>query len=499
MNLKTQYGDQVRGAAGLACAKGWIALALLVLVFAGAFAFAVVIGRMPPFDRFVTDPGYFKRCLVAHVNFALVAWFYSFLVGLLFLLPARAATRTGDTPTEASDYIGWFSRNSVYVAGVGVLAMLVGALVPGSQPILSNYIPTIDNLFFKTGQILFGVSVVLSFLDRRIFWSPADGVSAFEMPAAAKAGLRVAALVFVLAAITFIISTFTQRPGLEVAVHYELLVWGVGHVLQLVCVIAMVAIWLILLESALGASPVSARAGTMLFAALALPWVIAPLLALQGTGTAAYRNGFTSLMQWCIFPVVTIFLILCIQFLVAAARAGRLHARDWLDPRLSGFAVSAGLTLLGFGLGAMIRGSNTIVPAHYHAAVGGVTVAFMALTFPLLEVFGFRFVSTRLSKAAGLQPILYGGGMLLFAAGFALAGAHGMGRKAYGAEQATRSFVETIGLGMMGVGGLVAIAGGLLFLGIVATVGWGGTRGSENQIKLEESKGRWRHGVGRAG
>lgn len=498
MNMKTQCGDHVRGAAGLACAKGWIALALLVLVFAGAFAFAVVIGRMPPFDRWVTDPGYFKRCLVAHVNLALVAWFYSFLVGLLFLLPARATIQNKDG-SAVSDRVGWLPRNSVYVAAAGVVAILVGALIPGSQPILSNYIPTIDNAIFKAGQILFGVGVVLSFLDRRIFWSPADGVSAFEMPAAARAGLRAAASVFVLAAITFVISIFTQRQGLEISVHYELLVWGVGHVLQLVCVIAMVAIWLILLESALGASPVSARAGSMLFIALAIPWTIAPLLALQGTGTTAYRNGFTSLMQWCIFPVVTIFLIRCIQFLVAAARAGRLRARDWLDPRLSGFAVSAGLTLLGFGLGAMIRGSNTIVPAHYHAAVGGVTVAFMAITFPLLEVFGFRFLSTRVTKAAGLQPILYGGGMLLFSAGFALAGAHGMGRKAYGAEQATRSFVETIGLGMMGVGGLVAIAGGLLFLGIVATVGWGGTRRSEIQTTLEESKGRWRHGVRRAG
>lgn len=485
-----------RGAAGRACAKRWIALALLVLVLAGVFAFAVVIGRMPPFDRFVTDPLYFKRCLVAHVNLALVAWFYSFLVGLLYLLPAREQ----GAGASAHDAVSWLPRNAVYGAGAGVLLLLVGALLPGSTPILSNYIPTIDNPFFKAGQILFGVSVVLGFCERRILWSSSDGASAFEMPAAARAGLRTAACVFVLAALTFVISVLRQPEGLDGAVHYELLVWGVGHVLQLVCVIAMVSIWLILLESALGASPVSAKSGTALFAALALPWMIAPLLALNGTGTAAYRNGFTSLMQWCIFPVVTIFLILCIQLLIAAGRAGRLRAQDWLDPRLSGFAVSATLTLLGFALGAAIRGSNTMVPAHYHAAVGGVTVSFMALTFPLLEVFGFRFVSARISQAAGWQPFLYGGGMILFAAGFLLAGAHGMGRKAYGAEQAIRSFPETIGLGMMGAGGLIAIVGGLLFLGIVATVWWGGTK-SDNEIQttLAESKWRWRHGVRRTG
>ena len=60
------------------CARNWLALALGVLVFAGLFSLVVVIGRMPPFDRLVTDPLFFKRGLVAHVNLALVAWFYSF-------------------------------------------------------------------------------------------------------------------------------------------------------------------------------------------------------------------------------------------------------------------------------------------------------------------------------------------------------------------------------------------------------------------------------------
>ncbi|MDP3939480.1 MAG: hypothetical protein Q8R92_15275, partial [Deltaproteobacteria bacterium] len=73
-------------------ARQWLSLALGVLILAGLFALAVVIGRMPPFDRFVTDPLFFKRCLVAHVNLALVTWFYSFAAALLFLLPSRRRT-----------------------------------------------------------------------------------------------------------------------------------------------------------------------------------------------------------------------------------------------------------------------------------------------------------------------------------------------------------------------------------------------------------------------
>ena len=84
--------------------------------------------------------------------------------------------------------------------------------------------------------------------------------------------------------------------------------------------------------------------------------------------------------------------------------------RPLADPRISAFAVSAGLTVLGFGLGAAIRGSNTMVPAHYHASVGGVTVAFMAATYLLLPAFRFAIPTLRLRRAAAWQPALYGVG-----------------------------------------------------------------------------------------
>jgi hypothetical protein len=479
--------DSSSALAELRCSRQWIGLALSTLVMAGLFALAVVVGRTPPFDRYVTDPLFFKRCLVAHVNLALVVWFYSFITGLLFLLPGR-------------DRCGWIARNAVILAGAGVVLQLLGAGMPGSQPILSNYIPTIDHGLFQLGQLLFGAGVLASFLDRRLLRSGGGGAVALELSDAARYGLRAAGAALVLSAITFAVSWYRQPLGVEAEVYFELLAWGGGHVLQLVCSIAMVSVWLILLRSALGRSPVSGPAGAALFAAMLLPWSIAPLLALQGTWTSAYRTGFTQLMQWCIFPVVGIFLILCVGSLLRARREGRLRARDLGDPRISGFLVSAGLTVLGFALGAAIRGANTMVPAHYHASVGAVTVAFMASTYLLLGAFRRSISSRRLARAAGWQPPLYGGGMLLFAGGFALAGAYGMGRKAYGAEQAARGLAETIGLGMMGLGGFVAIAGGLLFLGIIAAAWWRRVEMHDNsETRLEESRWRWPHGVQRPG
>jgi hypothetical protein len=483
-----QQANQDRGSAESerAAARLWLGLALGVLVLAGLFAVAVVVGRMPPFDRYVTDPLFFKRCLVAHVNLALIAWFYSFVAGLLFLLPARRPS-------------GWLARHSAFIAGAGVLMLLFGAGMPDSQPLLSNYIPTIDHWLFKTGQLVFALGVLMSFLDGRLLSGSHGARSFYDLPGPARVGLRSVAAAMLLAALTFLLSALSQPVGVEASVYYDLLVWGGGHVLQLVCVLAMVTIWLLLLSSALGASPVSQSAAFGLFAALILPWTFAPLLAMQGSWSSTYRVGFTSLMQWGIFPVVTIFLILCSTALVRAWRDGNLGPHGLRDPRILAFGVSAGLTVLGFGLGAAIRGSNTMVPAHYHASVGGVTVAFMAATYLILPAFQLSLPTHWLRRASSWQPVLYGGGMLLFAGGFALAGAYGMERKVYGAEQAARGVAETIGLGMMGIGGFVSIAGGLLFLGGVGAAWWYSGKTHPHVTELTKPSWRWRYGAQRHG
>jgi hypothetical protein len=434
-------------------ARSWLGLSVLVLVFAGLFALAVVVGRTPPFDRFVTDPLFFKRCLAAHVNLALVCWFYSFLPALLFMLPGR------ETPA-------WLAQRSVWVAGAGVGLLLLGAALPEGRPVLANYIPSIDHPLFRAGQLLFALGVLASVLDRRLFArseAVPDARAPLGISPACAAGLRAAALGLALALLTFAIAATSLPAGLDPDVQWELLVWGGGHVLQLVSVLTMLSVWLFLLTPVLGESPVSQRGAVWLFAAMFLPWTLGLPLALQGATSSVYRVGFTWLMQWAIFPPVLVFLVLCARALWAALRDRRIGWRAFAELRVSAFLVSAALTLVGFALGAAISGSNTMVPAHYHASLGAVTVAFMAAAYPLLAQFGMALPSARVRRAAAWQPVLYGTGMLVFAGGFALAGAYGMGRKVYGAEQAARGLAETVGLGLMGLGGLIAIAGGVLF------------------------------------
>lgn len=432
-------------------ARAWIGLAVGSLVVAGLFALLLVVGRMPPFDRLFTDPLFFRRCLVVHVNLSLVVWFHAFLVGLTSLLPG-SGRRPG------------LRRLGFMVAGAGLALLCLSAAVPGALPILSNYVPAIDHPWFLAGLAGLGLGAAFTLLDGRLLPArvEAPGDVAHPVPDAAIPGLRAAGVALLVAVVTFAASGITM-PALLPQQRYELLAWGGGHVLQVASLAAMLASWLILLTPAIGASPLRRSTSNVLFALLVLPLLVAPLIALRGVTAPGYKGAFTLLMQFGTWPVTLVILGACIRAVVGAHRSGRIAT--WCDVRLLAVATSAGLTVLGFVLGALIGGSNTMVPAHYHASIGAVTVAFMGVTYVLLEPLGLR-PSVRFPRAVALQPVLFGAGQSIFAAGFALAGAAGMERKVYGVEQ-VRSATQTAGLAIMGIGGLVAVAGGLLFLAFV--------------------------------
>ncbi|MGI9261480.1 MAG: cbb3-type cytochrome c oxidase subunit I, partial [Woeseiaceae bacterium] len=120
-----------------------------------------------------------------------------------------------------------------------------------------------------------------------------------------------------------------------------------------------------------------------------------------------------------------------------------------------------GLFAVGGILGFMIAGLDIVIPAHYHGATVGVTIAFMGLTYYLLPRLGFGPLPPRLTF---WQPWLYGGGQLIHIIGLAWSGGYGVQRKTAGAAQGLEGIGQTAGMGMMGIGGLISVIGGLLFL-----------------------------------
>ena len=75
-------------------------------------------------------------------------------------------------------------------------------------------------------------------------------------------------------------------------------------------------------------------------------------------------------------------------------------------------------------------------------------------------------------RSARLQPYIYGGGQLMHILGLAWSGGYGVKRKTAGAAQGLDSLPEVIGMGMMGLGGLISIIGGIMFLVVMLRCMW---------------------------
>lgn len=112
----------------------------------------------------------------------------------------------------------------------------------------------------------------------------------------------------------------------------------------------------------------------------------------------------------------------------------------------------------------MIKDSNTIITAHYHGTGGAISLAFMGLTLHLLPRLGYRKPDL---KWATLMPYVYGAGQLLHILGLLWSGGYGVQRKVAGAAQELHGFAQTAGMGLMGLGGLIAVVGGIMFLVVV--------------------------------
>jgi len=125
--------------------------------------------------------------------------------------------------------------------------------------------------------------------------------------------------------------------------------------------------------------------------------------------------------------------------------------------------------MTGGVIGFLIHGVNVVIPAHYHGSIVGVTLAFMGIAYYLLPKFGYK---KPVWKMARLQPYIYAGGQLMHVLGLAWSGGYGVQRKTAGSAQGLDSLPEVIGMGMMGLGGLISIIGGVMFLLVMLKSMW---------------------------
>jgi hypothetical protein len=313
----------------------------------------------------------------------------------------------------------------------------------------------LDGRIFLSGLLVFAAGCALLVL-RAMLAAPRVGTRP-DGAAALRFGLNAAAVSAAVALIAFAWSWVALPSGLDGKAYYEVLFWGGGHVLQFTWTLLMFAAWLWLADAIGARAPLSPRIVLLLFG-IGLASVFATpvlYLAYDVVSVEHYR------LQTWLMRIGGALAIVPFGFAVAYALATAPRAAPGARPLRAALAWSLVLFAAGGLIGLAIQGSNVKIPAHYHGSIVGVTLAFMGLAYHLLPQMGYAAPQGRL---ATLQPSLYGAGQLAHVLGLLWSGGYGVQRKVAGAEQVLRSTEQIAAMGLMGLGGLGAGAGGLHFI-----------------------------------
>jgi hypothetical protein len=426
-------------------AFSWLLLAVAALAASGIFSVLLVVSRTPGVKELLPVADFFRVTLVAHVDLSVLVWFLA--------LAAMLWSFAGEARAIA------LGKLAVAVAGLGTLAMTMAPFVERATPIMANYVPVLHGKVFIAGLVLFAVGILIAAVRGMALFTPVGPRISGE--GALRFGLNASLAVTGLAAFALVASFVQLDRALAPETYYELLFWGPGHVLQFTYTLLMLVGWA-WLASAIGAPlPLTPRVVILLFAIALASAFLTPFIYLAPpVASVEHAKLHTWLMRFGGGLAVAPF-ALALAWGLAATRVTYPAKRVLRACLASSFLLFAAGGLIGFA----ISGSNVRVPAHYHGAIVGVTLALMGLTYLLLPRFGYPAPASRLAIA---QPWLYAAGQFLHIVGLMVSGGYGVQRKVAGAEQVLRSTPEVIGMGVMGFGGLIAIIGGLAFLVVVA-------------------------------
>ncbi len=424
-------------------AIAWLGLGLMALLAAGLFSVLLVLSRTPQLQTLFPVADFFRVALVVHVDLSVLVWFLAF-GGALWTLSG--------TPRYQSMAWGAFG-----LSAIGTAVMCVSPFVERATPVMANYVPVLDGPVYLSGLILFGIGIGMLCLRSMLAVEPVG--SGLSGGGALRFGMRAALVTCAVAATAFAWSWIALPRTLEPRIYYELVFWGGGHVLQFAYTLLMLVCW-IWLASAVGARlPLSPRLVVLLFAIALISVFLTPVSYLAYDVTSVEHHAAqTLLMRYggLVIPPIA-FAVLWSLWPVRSVTADK-------RPLRASLIASLVLFMTGGLIGFLITGSNVRIPAHYHGCIVGVTLAMMGVVYLLLPRLGF---AAPVSRAAAWQPYVYGVGQMMHIIGLVWSGGYGVQRKVAGAEQVLHSTQETLGMGLMGLGGLIAIVGGVMFVVIV--------------------------------
>ena len=469
--------------------------AVVALLVGGILAIGVVLTRWPAVHWLAADT--FYMVLTAHGIDMLIFWIIFFEVAVLYFCSSTLLRCRLATPRWA-----WLS---FVLMLVGAVMNNVAVFQGGSSVMMTSYVPMMASPYFYLGLILFAVGALVAcfvFFGTLVV-AKRDKTYQGSVPLVTFGAITAAIIaVFTIASGAIIlIPTFLLSVGVIKAVDplvYRTIWWAFGHSSQQINVAAHISTWYAVAAIAFGAKPMSERVsrGAFLLYILFLQLASAHHLLVDPGVSTAWKVVNTSYFMY--FAVLASMIHgLTIPGAIEVAQRAKgynkglfewLQKAPWGNPVFSAMFIS----LIGFGFLGGISGvmmgteqlnmiiHNTIyVPGHFHATVVvGTTLSFMAMTYFLIPVlFRREMIQPGLAR---WQPYMFGFSMYFFCLVMMGAGTLGVSRRHWdmtfsGAAMAYEwPGAAYLMMGLVGVAGVAAIAGGAIYIYItVGSILWG--------------------------
>lgn len=406
----------------------WFTLAVTVLGIGGSLAFILGMSRSPIASYFPQD--FFYYALAGHVINAILFFLMSFTIVLWSI-------KFNKTVPSIANYLA--------ITGAGLV--LVSVFRAEGVMVINNYVPTIIDPIFFSGLAFFFIGFSIN-----IFYYLKEALQIFNKRNLADDTVATTVIIALIMFISLIVALLINRYGDTPSTLYERLYWTPGHIQQVLNGTLLAYIWHCL-RLKMG-SPEIDMSGSLKFSNRAL-LVSAILLFLFPLFMDPISRTSKILSESVYAFGLGVPVFIHAFFIIKNTK------KDWSNIAYSSMILSIAIYTIGVLIAYSGFGNDLRIPAHYHGTVTSLALAMMGYAFFVSKSY---FGSISGLKIAKIQPFLYGIGMILLIAGMFLSGLHGAPRKVHGTGFTEDPFVLTT-LGLVGLGTLLAVLGGIFFVG----------------------------------